>query len=166
MNKILYTLSAFIVFMIGVAFFTISNESKAFSFNDIKTAITGHIDDAVDRFKDDQFVNGVTTKSSSFTLTKDSIHWAEGNVFIVEKDNKKYVQLGNTFEAGLAPDLYIFTSSKIISSQHDVDVASKDNLQKLVKGSGASFYEVSGDIKSIVIWCQAFNQWMGTAIIK
>jgi len=73
--------------------------------------------------------------------------------------------LNEDFEAGLAPDLYIFTSTDVIDSQSALDKTKKMNLIKLKKGSGASFYEVEGNIKSIVIWCQAFNQWMGSAIL-
>ena len=131
--------------------------------DDIKDAITGHIDDYKDRQKDDEFISGLINKSGKFTNVKDSIHWAEGSFEIIYKDGLQYIQLLSDFEAGLAPDLYIFTSPKVLKNQADIDQNQKFNLTKLKKGSGASYYLVEGDIKSIVIWCQRFNQFMGSA---
>jgi len=174
-TKIIVGISFFIMFLLGWGAYDIrqnniktisSGEAHAGILDDITTAITGHYNDAKDRFKDDEFITGEVKASSEFTLSKDSIHWAEGGVQVIINKGKTYIQLDESFEAGLAHDLYIFTSNKIIDSQTDLNNAVKMNLQKLKKGSGASFYEVKGEIKSIVIWCQAFNQWMGTAIVK
>ena len=41
----------------------------------------------------------------------DAAHWVKGSVSIVEMDGEKYVQLNEDFEAGLAPDLYIYIST-------------------------------------------------------
>ena len=135
-------------------------------FSDAWDAITGHIEDIEDRQKSDKFINGLIESKAKFEYTKDSIHWAEGSVEVIYKDGLRFVQLLSDFEAGLAPDLYIFTSNKEIKTQSDLDASTKENLHKLYKGSGASYYEVSGDIKSIVIWCKRFNQFMGSAIIN
>lgn len=131
--------------------------------SDAWDAFTGHIEDIQDRQKEDKFINGLIETSTTFTNVKDSIHWAEGSVEIIYKDGLRYIQLGSDFEAGLAPDLYIFTSPKVLKNQADIDQSQKFNLTKLSKGSGASYYLVSGDIKSIVIWCKQFNQFMGSA---
>ena len=165
-----------IIFVIGVIswndrqknIISISNgENIQMSFfGDIFDAFKGHIEDIEDRQKDDQFINGEIISKAKFEYTKDSIHWAEGSLEIVNNNGKKYIQLLSDFDSGLAPDLYIFTSNKEIKTQSDLDAAEKMNLKKLYKGSGASYYEVSGDIKSIVIWCKRFNQFMGSAIIN
>ena len=131
--------------------------------DDIKDAITGHIDDVIDRQKEDKFIDGLIETSTTFTNVKDNIHWAKGSVEIIYKDGLRYIQLGSDFEAGLAPDLYIYTSPKILKNQADIDQNQKFNLTKLTKGSGASYYLITGDVKSIVIWCQRFNQFMGSA---
>ena len=136
--------------------------------DDITAAVGGHISDVIDRSKDDEFIPGNTITKSEFTLSKDSIHWAEGGVSLVYDKGLTYIQLEPDFEAGLAPDLYIFTSKDRIDSQSALNRTEKLNLTKLKKGSGASYYLLDDveDIKSIVIWCKRFNQWMGSAIIK
>ena len=175
-TKIIVGLSFFIMFLLGWGSWDIrqnniktivSGEAHAGIFDDILDAAKGHTNDIIERITvDDEFVTGDVVKSGEFTLTKDSIHWAKGGVQVIDMNGKTYIQLDETFEAGLAPDLYVFTSDKTIDSQQALNRDVKSNLQKLNKGSGASIYEVTGDIKSIVIWCQAFNQWMGTAIVK
>ena len=141
-----------------------SGQGVQLSFiDDVFDAITGHIEDIEDRQKDDQFIDGEIIKSGKFTNVKDSIHWAEGSLEIIKNETGTYIQLLSDFDSGLAPDLYIYTSDKILKNQADIDQNQKFNLTKLVKGSGASYYKVEGDIKSIVIWCQRFNQFMGSA---
>ena len=174
-NKIIIGLIFFIVFILGLGAWDIrqnniktivSGQAHAGILDDISTAITGHAKDLKDRIlKDQEFITGEVIKSGEFTYSKDSIHWANGTLDIVKKDGKTYIQLNESFETGLAPDLYIFTSTSVIKTQGDVNVAKKENLQKLKLGKGASFYEVKGDIKSIVIWCKAFNQLMGSAVV-
>ena len=172
-NRIMWIVIIAIVFILGFGAWDIRNnniksiasgQAHASIFTDAWDAITGHVDDVVDRQKDDEFINGEIIKQSTFEFTKDSIHWAEGSVEIIKNKDGYFIQLGKDFEAGLAPDLYIFTSKNKIVNQEDVNNASKDNLKKLVKGSGASYYYIpSKDIKSIVIWCKQFNQFMGSA---
>ena len=92
-----------------VAFFTISQQNpKLVSLIVLKMQSSGHVDDAVDRFKDDTFVDGIHKKASTFSWSSDSIHYVDGGVSIVKKDGQKFVQLGTDFKAGLAPDLYIY----------------------------------------------------------
>lgn len=178
-KKILIGLSIFCVFIIGLGAWDIrqsniksivsGNTAQAGIFDDITNAIDGHIHDIKDRILvDDQFITGDVISESKFTYSKDSIHWANGTVKIVEANGKYYIQLGEDFEAGLAPDLYILTSESVIKTQTDLDLAKKDNLIKLAKGKGATVYEITNveDINSIVIWCQRFNQLMGSSVIS
>ena len=173
-TKILVGLSFFIMFLLGWGAWDIrqnniktisSGEVHAGILDDITTAVTGHINDVIDRQKDDEFISGNIIKKAEFTLSKDSIHYVNGSLQVIESKGKTYIQLNEDFASGLAPDLYILTSEDIIDSQSDLDNTNKMNLIKLKKGSGASYYEVEGNIKSVVIWCQAFNQWMGSAIL-
>ncbi len=165
MNKILIAIAAFFL-MFGVWAF---NEVRAGIFDDIKGAITGHYDDLKERvFVENEYADGLTIATTEFKYTKDSLHWAEGSVSIVKDGDKKYLQLHGDFEAGLAPDLYVYISSDIIKSQADFDKLWVVELAKLKKGSGASYYEIETalDIKSIIIQCKRFNQFMGSALIE
>ena len=176
-TKILTGIIFFIIFLVGLGAWDIRQSNiknislgmptaNAGILDDIGAAIGGHIDDFKDRSKADEFISGTTIKSGEFTYTKDPVHYAEGDVMLIEKDGETYVQLGTNFVAGFAPDLYIYTSTSTITSQSDVDLITKTNLQKLTKGSSASYYKVTGDVKSVVIWCKRFNQFMGSAIVK
>ena len=84
-------------------------------------------------------------------------------------DGKTYVQLNEDFEAGLAPDLYIYvsTSATPIVDEKSFFATTQLELSKLGKGSGASFYEVPAGIKpaQVTIWCKRFSEFMGSATI-
>ena len=77
-----------------------------------------------------------------------------------------YVQLGKDFEAGLAPDLYIYASTRanIVDEESFFD-SPQVELGKLIKGTGASFYGLPDNLqpKSVTIWCKRFSQFMGSA---
>ena len=86
-----------------------------------------------------------------------------------EASDKHYIQLEDNFEAGLAPDLYIYvsTSATPIVDEKSFFATTQLELGKLGKGSGASFYEVPGGLKPIqvTIWCKRFSQFMGSATL-
>ena len=166
MNKLLTVLATIVTMFTAIAFFTISNESKAGWFDTIRDAVTGHVEDVIDRQKDDSFIEGISKKASTFSWSSDSIHYVDGSVSIIEKDGQKYVQLGEDFKAGLAPDLYIYLAPGHIDSDADFVNGEKIELGKLVKGSGASFYKIPSSLDgkfSVVIHCKRFNEPMGAA---
>ena len=187
-NKILIGLIFFIIFLLGVGSWDIRNNNiKSISlgnaahagiFDDIKDAISGHIDDVKDRLKDDQHIMGITLNESTFSWSSDSIHYANGSVKIVHKplSSEYYVQLNEDFSAGLAPDLYIYLAPGHITSDAEFVNGDKLELGKLVKGSGASYYKIPDEIIkkyankqyenmpfSVVIHCKRFNEPMGAA---
>ncbi len=171
MNKILTAAVSFVVIMLTVAFFTISNESKAGIFDKISDAFTGHVEDVKDRLlTDDTFAEGIKKKMSFADWSSDSIHYVNGSVGIVEnKDGQKFVQLNEDFSAGLAPDLYVYIAPGHIDSDAEFVNGKKIELGKLTKGSGASFYEIPGYLNdyadekfSVVIHCKRFNEPMGS----
>ena len=179
-SKIIVGLSFFIMFLLGWGAWDIrqnniktisSGEAHAGIFDDIKDAITGHIEDYNDRSKEDQFVKGATWQKSKFTWSSDSIHYANGSAFIIKnKDGKYFVQLGKDFNAGFAPDLYIYLAEGHISSDDEFKQAKKIELSKLIKGEGASYYDITSyfnefDKKefSVVIHCKRFNEPMGAS---
>lgn len=170
MNKILYTLGSFITIMLTVAFFTISNESKAGIFDDIADAFTGHVEDVKDRYlTEDQIVEGDKKLFSVADWSSDSIHYIDGAASIIQaKNGQKYVQLEEDFKAGLAPDLYVYLAPGHVTSDAQFVNNMKKELGKLIKGSGASFYEIprflnsySDEKFSVVIHCKRFNEPMG-----
>ena len=169
MNKLLTAAVSVVVIMITVAFFTISNESKAGIFDSIKDAIVGHVEDAKDRYLvEDKFINGDKKLFSVADWSSDSVHYIDGAASIINKDGQKYVQLEEDFSAGLAPDLYVYLAPGHITSDAQFVNGDKLELGKLKKGSGASFYEISkllnsyaGEEFSVVIHCKRFNEPMG-----
>jgi len=177
-TKIIIGLSFFIMFLLGWGSWDIrqnniksisSGQAHAGILDDIGAAISGHAIDIKNRILvDDELIsNGKTLKKSSFKYTKDSIHWAKGDVSIIKYKGKRYIQLHKNFESGLAPDLYLMTSSSKIKTQWDLDNHKKIEIAKLKKSKGATVYEIPKDlkIKSIIIWCKRFNQFMGSAIV-
>ena len=95
--------------------------------------------------------------------------WGAVSLIWDEVNDKHYIQLEDNFEAGLAPDLYIYvsTSATPIVDEKTFFATTQLELGKLVKGSGASFYEVPAGIKpaQITIWCKRFSQFMGSATV-
>lgn len=170
LNKILYSLIAFIGMMLTVAFFTISGESKAGIFDDIKDAVTGHYDDYKSRSLEDMIIDGNKKKFSVADWSSDSVHYVDGSVSIVEaKDGTKYVQLNKDFNAGFAPDLYVYLAKGHITSDDQFKgERMKIELGKLIKGEGASYYKIPSYLNgyvdeefSVVIHCKRFNEPMG-----
>ena len=178
-NNIIIGLIIFIVFVLGLGAWDIrqnniktivSGQAHAGILDDIKDAITGHIDDYNDRKKSDQFIDGEIVKKSEFSWSSDSIHYATGNVEIINNNNDLYVQLEQNFNAGFAPDLYIYVAKGHITSDDGFRNAQKMEIGKLIKGEGASYYKVPEVLEqfinekfSIVIHCKRFDEPMGAS---
>ena len=179
MNKLLTAATTFVVFMLTVAFFTISNESKAGIFDDITTAITGHIDDAKSRINStDTFIVGKTIASGSFRSDdagQDFAHRGSGDVSIIKKDGSYYLQLGDNFTTTPGPDYHIYVSTTTgIDTKAKFKAATTYEIAKLSQGVGAHFYKLdipfyidieSFDSASITIWCKAFGAFITSADI-
>ena len=139
----------------------------------IRDAVNGHVADITERVTvADEVASGDVLTTAVFREDdpgNDAAHWVKGSVSIVEMDGKTYVQLNSDFEAGLAPDLYIYvsTSATPIVDEKSFFATTQLELGKLVKGSGASFYEVPNGIKpaQVTIWCKRFSQFMGSATV-
>ena len=158
-----------------IALIASASTASAGLFDRIKDAITGHTDDIIERVTvDDQYAPGNVQASNNFRtddVGNDAAHWVKGTAQTVRDfaADKNYVQLQNNFKAGLAPDLYIYISlvDKKIVDEQSFNSVEQIELGKLVKGKGASFYEVPAhiniqDIQSITIWCKRFSQFMGS----
>ena len=156
--------------LLGIAAAPIAGTANALSWSDIKEAITGHTTDLIDRYtEDDAFAPGHPYAMSTFReddIGQDAAHWVRGDVYLMSSQGTNYVQLGKDFEAGLAPDLYIYASTRadIVDEESFFD-SPQVELGKLIKGTGASFYELPDNLqpKSVTIWCKRFSQFMGSA---
>ena len=142
---------------------------------EVQDATKGHVTDIIERVTvNDQYAPGNVQASNNFRTDDvgiDAAHWVKGTAQTVRDfaNDKNYVQLQNNFKAGLAPDLYIYISlvDKKIVDEQSFNSVEQIELGKLVKGSGASFYEVPAHIniqhiQSITIWCKRFGQFMGS----
>lgn len=145
--------------------------AQAISLGDIKAAITGHVKDATSRFSEDQVITGDIVSSGTFkddARGQDAFHRASGSVTIVNNDGVHYVQLGEDFTSTPGPDYHVYISTgSDIQDRRDFRNSDAVELEPLKKGSGASFYEISGispaDIKSVTIWCKRFGAFIGSA---
>ena len=137
-------------------------------YNKAKDAVIGHTQDIRDRiFTGNEYVDGYGLNKTSFEYSKDTIHWAKGTASIRKNNRGYFVQLHTDFNTGFAPDLYVVLVDKEVKSQSDLDSANKSILYKLRKPNGASYYQFQPEtkVKSVVIWCKRFNEWMGSAIL-
>ena len=161
MKKLLLVLGLVVIAIIGA------------NFSTVKSAIVGHTTDIVERVTvEDQNVDGALISWAEFREDdpgNDAAHWVKGGVTLIWDGNKQYIQLEDNFKAGLAPDLYIYvsTSATPIVDEKTFFATGQVELGKLVKGSGASAYEVPDGIKptQITIWCKRFSQFMGSATL-
>ena len=141
----------------------------------VRDAVEGHATDITERLTvDDQHADGLVLSYADFRdddIGRDAAHWVNGSVSLIwdEVNDKHYIQLEDNFEAGLAPDLYIYvsTSATPIVDERSFFATTQLELGKLGKGSGASFYEVPAGLKPIqvTIWCKRFSQFMGSATL-
>ena len=179
MNKLLTVLAAIVTMFTAIAFFTIANESKAGIFDDITTAITGHIDDAKDRYNaTDSYIDGEVLVSSSFRDDdpgQDFAHRGSGDVSIIKKGNDLYIQVGENFTTTPGPDYHIYISdTRVINDKASFKAARTIEVSKLKQGVGAHFYKLPSYITdemierggSITVWCKAFGAFITSATIN
>ena len=137
--------------------------------SNIWTAITGHTKDLISRTTADQVITGMVIAEGEFDQDaegRDLAHWANGTVQIIEKDGKRYIQLTEDFNSGPLPDGYVYYShDDDINTTDDFDSTRQIEAGKLIKGKGASFYEipVDAEVNSVTILCKAFHVYIGSA---
>ena len=148
--------------------------AKAGLWNDITTAITGHVDDAQGRLfgehevieGGDEFMRGTFNEEAD---GQDAAHWATGSVSIILKEGKRYVQLNTDFNSGPLPDGHVYISlTKDINNEADFNSSEQVDLGSLKLGKGASFYEIPAGmgVGSVTIWCKAFGEYIGSANVR
>ena len=148
--------------------------SKAGFFSDVKDAVVGHVEDVKERIgHEDSFIDGYVVSRGEFRRDdpgRDGAHWADGTVSLVERDGRRYIQLGPDFNSGPAPDLYIYVADSKVVDEKSFFAASPTSLGPLQSGSGAQFYELSEFIHvpedlEVIIWCRRFSQFIGAVTL-
>ena len=162
--------------LLAVAFLSISQMGLATTahanfLDGIRDAITGHATDIKDRIlHEDEHVEGMTMLTAEFRMDdvgRDAIHWANGSVSVVWGDDGEfYLQLEDDFEAGLAPDLYVYAAKDKVVDEGTFWATETYEIGKLKSSKGASYYNVSDlpeDVPHIVIWCKRFGAFIAAA---
>ena len=109
---------------------------------------------------------------------EDGEYSTSGSVQIVMKNNKRYVELGSSFETSTnGPDLVVILhrSDDVIGSTNPPAFPINEGdyvfLADLKSYSGSQSYEIPDslnldDFKSVAIWCRSFNATFGAATLK
>lgn len=148
--------------------------AQAGFFDDIKTAVTGHIEDYQSRSLPDQVLeSGTVLRSNQFRTEdpgQDRLHYGRGTVELIEDNGVTYLQLQIDVEFGLAPDLHLYVSpAKNIDTEARFKSTEQIEIGRLVKGEGASYYALDqlspaqlDGIGSVTVWCKQFSEFMAS----
>lgn len=140
--------------------------------DDITTAVGGHISDLQSRFKDDQLIHGEIIARAKFRENdrgQDTLHRGSGSAYLVETPEGVFIQLAPDFSSTPGPDYHVYVSPDINVDHEDKFVkANQIELGRLVKGSGASYYQLPENtaFQSVTIWCKAFDEFIMSADFK
>ena len=148
--------------------------AQAGIFDDIRDALRGHTIDVIERIThEDQMQSGMYIISTQFRqddVGRDAIHWANGTISLVLGDDDNfYLQLHEDFEAGPAPDLYLYIAEDKVVDEDSFHATTVFEVGKLVSSKGASFYEVNevpNNMPHVVIWCKRFGAFIAAAEFK
>ena len=162
----------------AVAFLSISQmglatTAQANFLDDIGAAISGHTSDIVDRFThEDEIKEGMYLLTAEFRdddVGRDAIHWANGSVSFVVAEDGFFLQLNEDFEAGPAPDLYIYVAEDKVVDEASFWATKTYEVGKVKSSKGASYYDVTSmtaQAPHIVIWCKRFGAFIAAAEFK
>lgn len=138
-------------------------------FDDITTAVGGHISDLKSRFGDDQLIDGNIVANAKFREDdrgQDTLHHGSGSVLIVNTPAGRYLQLAPDFSSTPGPDYHVYISQDTNVDHEDRFVKSNQvELGRLIKGSGASYYKLpeNTEFQSVTVWCKAFDEFIVSA---
>jgi Electron transfer DM13 len=117
----------------------------------------------------------IVVKSGSF-VTLDPLHYASGEVKILNDNNKIIVELQDNFKTNPdGPDLYVWlVKNQVLGGALggvNTDASTYINLGKLNKTNGKQQYsitqqELDSYNYAVVIWCQAFNVQFSNAVLN
>ena len=155
------------VLLIGLTL--LSYPAHAGWLDDLKTAVGGHITDLQSRFMDDQLIDGNISARAKFRENdrgQDTLHHGSGSVFVVDTPEGRFIQLAPDFYSTPGPDYHVYVSQDTNIDHEDLFVKARQiELGRLIKGSGASYYEIpdNTEFQSVTIWCKAFNEFIMSA---
>ena len=105
---------------------------------------------------------------------QDAIHWAKGSISVTQHasyDEIFYIQLNEDFEAGPGPNYWIYLNSKTdINTLQDFESdMGRIKLAQLRDFNGEQVYTAFPaqmyEKRAVTIWCETFNQYIGSANI-
>ena len=134
------------ILIAAVAAIALSAPAQANIFSDAVDAVAGHVADVTDRLThNDMFISGIELSSNMFRdddIGRDPAHWTDGTATLVEGGTDLYVQFGEDFKNGLAPDLYVYVATSKVVDEKSFWAAKPVEVAKLESGSGAQFYKL------------------------
>jgi hypothetical protein len=102
---------------------------------------------------------------------KDDIHYANGQAIVAREEDGSYVLRLQDLDAANGPDLYVYVSEHPDPSNSDELNQGGHNLGNLKATTGSFSYALDpsiepAKIKSVVIYCKAFNVIFSTAALQ
>ena len=85
---------------------------------------------------------------------------------VIHAPEGRLIQLAPNFSSTPGPDYHVYISQDSNVDHEDrFDKATQIELGRLIKGSGASYYEIpeSTEFQSVTVWCKAFNEFIVSA---
>lgn len=133
-------------------------------------ALRGHVQDIRLRFDDHQKIEGENLKRGQIDTKakgQDLAHNASGEWSVIKVGNQLFLQSSEDFRSSPGPDYHVYISSKSAIKDNDEFSAQQIEVGRLKKPNGAAFYLLKtqnpDDIKSILIWCKQFKEYIGSA---
>ncbi len=173
--KVISTLSVLMICLsVNVAI-----KAKAGIFDNVKDAVTGHVDDIKSRFDKDRPILEYSAEDviKIGTIDEDAIgqdffHNAKGTVTIINIDGMNYLVLSENFDSSPGPDYHVYISEDMkIIDESGFEQDSQIELGKLKYGNGFQFYQIPVTIdvlkiNSFLLWCKKFGAYIGSADLK
>ncbi|HBO15865.1 MAG TPA: hypothetical protein DD440_05965 [Porticoccaceae bacterium] len=117
-----------------------------------------------------EFAEGTVLRPGEFRENDrgvDAAHLTKGSVQLIKSaDGITFLQLGGDFNAGEAPDLYVYASAALRVDHTDAfELEKQMELGRLQNTRNASFYPIPPGkvVNSVTIWCKRLRVFMGSA---
>lgn len=135
--------------------------------------IRGHAQDLMVRFDDHQKIEGKIIKKGQIDKNakgQDFLHSSSGEWSVIKVGNELFLQSSEDFRSSPGPDYHVYISNKSAIKDNDEFSAEQREVSRLKKPNGAAFYPLktknSEDIKSVLIWCKQFKEYIGSADLR
>ncbi|MBD2436777.1 DM13 domain-containing protein [Nostoc sp. FACHB-110] len=125
--------------------------------------------------QDVQSVQTTETATESVTVIKSGSfvkgeHTTKGNVRIITKNSKNFLELDQDFNTSNGPDVLVILYRKVKPPIYGITEKEYVSLGHLKKTSGSQSYEISHKIKiadfpTVAVWCRQFNATFGYAAL-